>query len=151
MGVAITCMLVIANVQSSINEDIPKTSYVKMIDFFLLYAFNIIIVVMIYHTYQASHIAEEFSPNEDDIQFEKIRRKAEEDKAVNNPIINKLFKQNGLVNRLEAAARINKQGQIAFVVAFLLFQTVFWAVALSEFFSEKNIEELTVVQEMVEE
>ena len=28
--VAITCMLVIANVQSSINEDIPKTSYVKV-------------------------------------------------------------------------------------------------------------------------
>ena len=30
--VSITCMLVIANVQSSINEMVPKTSYLKMID-----------------------------------------------------------------------------------------------------------------------
>jgi len=28
--VAITCMLVIANVQSAINQDIPITSYVKV-------------------------------------------------------------------------------------------------------------------------
>jgi len=149
--VAITCMLVIANVQSSINEDIPKTSYVKMIDVFLLYAFNIIIVVMVYHTYQAAHIAEEFSPNEDDIQFEKIRKIAEQETVTNNPIIAKLFKQEGLGNRLDEARRINKQGQIAFVVTFLLFQTVFWAVSLAEYFSKKDILLMTEVQEMVEE
>ena len=43
-----------------------------MIDYFLMYSFNIIIVVMIYHTYQAAHIAEEFAPNEEDKQLEKV-------------------------------------------------------------------------------
>ena len=50
--VAITCMLVVANVQSSVGEMIPKTSYFKMIDYFLLYSLNVIILVMVYHTYQ---------------------------------------------------------------------------------------------------
>merc|ERR1719225_1639919 len=106
--VAITCMLVVANVQSSVGEMIPKTSYFKMIDYFLLYSLNVIILVMVYHTYQAAHIAE------------------------------------------EDARRINKQGQIFFVIAFLLFQIVFWAVALAEFLSEKNIEKLTIIKEAAE-
>ena len=70
--VAITCMLVVANVQSSVGEMIPKTSYFKMIDYFLLYSLNVIILVMVYHTYQAAHIAEEFAPNEDDAEMEKV-------------------------------------------------------------------------------
>merc|ERR1719205_65078 len=71
--VSITCMLVIANVQSSINTMVPKTSYLKMIDYFLMYSFNIIIVVMVYHTYQATHVEEQFSPNEDDKALERIK------------------------------------------------------------------------------
>ena len=54
------------------GEMIPKTSYFKMIDYFLLYSLNVIILVMVYHTYQAAHIAEEFAPNEDDAQLEKV-------------------------------------------------------------------------------
>ena len=45
--VTITCMLVVANVQSSVGDMIPKTSYFKMIDYFLLYRLNIIILVMV--------------------------------------------------------------------------------------------------------
>ena len=47
------------------------------------------------------------------------------------------------MDRMKEARRINKQGQIFFVVAFLLFQIVFWSVALSEFYSDKNIEKMT--------
>ena len=70
--VAITCMLVVANVQSSVGEMIPKTSYFKMIDYFLLYSLNVIILVMVYHTYMSAHIAEAFAPNDDDRQMEKV-------------------------------------------------------------------------------
>jgi hypothetical protein len=65
-------MLVVANVQSSVGEMIPKTSYFKMIDYFLLYSLNVIILVMVYHTYQAAHIAEEFAPHENDAEMEKV-------------------------------------------------------------------------------
>ena len=66
-------MLVVANVQSSVGEMIPKTSYFKMIDYFLLFSLNIIIIVMVYHTYQAAHIAEDFAPNEDDKEMQKVK------------------------------------------------------------------------------
>ena len=81
--VAITCMLVVANVQSSVGEMIPKTSYFKMIDYFLLYSLNVIILVMVYHTYQAAHIAEEFAPNDDDKQLEQVRKTKEQKSKTN--------------------------------------------------------------------
>jgi heme/copper-type cytochrome/quinol oxidase subunit 2 len=69
--VSITIMLVVANVQTNINDSVPKTSYLKMIDYFLIYSFNIIIIVIAYHTYLIAHIAEEFQPTEK----EKVRSK----------------------------------------------------------------------------
>ena len=41
--IAITTMMVVATIQSSVNKMIPKTAYYKMIDYWLLYTFNIII------------------------------------------------------------------------------------------------------------
>ena len=49
--IAITTMMVVATIQSSINKMVPKTAYYKMIDYWLLYSFNIIIIIMIVHTY----------------------------------------------------------------------------------------------------
>ena len=40
------------------------------------------------------------------------------------------------VDKLADANRINKQGQIFFVVGFVLFQIVFWSVAMAEFVPE---------------
>ena len=40
------------------------------------------------------------------------------------------------VDKLEDANRINKQGQILFVLGFVLFQIIFWAVAMAEFLPE---------------
>ena len=48
--IAITTMMVVATIQSSINKMVPKTAYYKMIDYWLLYSFNIIIIIMIVHT-----------------------------------------------------------------------------------------------------
>ena len=49
--ISITCMLIISTIQSSIDKMVPKTSYFKMVDIFLLYSFNIVIVIMGIHTY----------------------------------------------------------------------------------------------------
>merc|ERR1719468_606582 len=54
--IAITTMMVVATIQSSINKMVPKTSYIKMIDIWLIYSFNIIIVMMTIHTYMDSYI-----------------------------------------------------------------------------------------------
>ena len=54
--IAITTMMVVATIQSSINKMVPKTSYIKMIDIWLIYSFNIIIVMMTIHTYMDMYI-----------------------------------------------------------------------------------------------
>ena len=152
--VCITTMIVIANVQTSINTMVPKTSYLKMIDFFLIYSFNIIVVVMVYHTYISVHTNEKFAPNQDDLAMSRVRKlggvEGENDK--NNKLWNSFFTDGGKpVEKLKEAKRINKQGQIIFVIAFILFQVVFWSVGLSEFFSDKNIERMTLEEEIREE
>ena len=40
------------------------------------------------------------------------------------------------MDKLADANRINKQGQIFFVVGFVFFQIIFWSVALAEFVPE---------------
>ena len=59
--ISITCMLIISTIQSSIDKMVPKTSYFKMVDLFLIYSFNIVIVIMGIHTYMDTQI------NRDDV------------------------------------------------------------------------------------
>ena len=54
--ISITCMLIISTLQSSIDKMVPKTSYLKMVDIFLIYSFNIVIVIMASHTYMDTTI-----------------------------------------------------------------------------------------------
>ena len=71
--IAITTMMVVATIQSSINKIVPRTSYIKMIDIWLLYSFNIIIVMMVVHTYMDSFIKRD--PNDQrylSLKFYKI-------------------------------------------------------------------------------
>ena len=68
-----------------------------------------------------------------------------------NKLWNSFFIEGGEpVDKLEEARRVNKQGQIIFVVAFLIFQIIFWSVGLSEYFSENKIEKLTELEELRE-
>ena len=54
--IAITTMMVVATIQSSINKMVPKTAYYKMIDYWLLYSLNIIIFIMMVHTFMDTYI-----------------------------------------------------------------------------------------------
>ena len=151
--VSITTMIVIANVQSSINAMVPKTSYLKMIDYFLTYSFNIIVIVMIYHTYISLHIQEVFAPNEDDKAMNRVRNLGgvQGGNEKTDKLWNSFFTEGGKpVDKMKEARRINKQGQIIFVIAFILFQLIFWSVGLAEFFSDKNIEKMTELEELRE-
>ena len=48
--VALTVMLVVATIMSSIQSTLPPTAYYKLIDIWLLFTLNIIIMVMMGHT-----------------------------------------------------------------------------------------------------
>jgi hypothetical protein len=47
--ITITIMTILATIQSSINKLVPKTAYLKMIDIWLIYSFNINILIMAFH------------------------------------------------------------------------------------------------------
>ena len=57
-------MMVIATVQSSIVKMVPKTAYYKMIDFWLLYSFNIVIIIMIVHTIIDTYVPRDKTTNQ---------------------------------------------------------------------------------------
>jgi len=143
--IAITTMMVVATIQSSINKMVPKTAYYKMIDYWLLYSFNIIIIIMIVHT-----IMDKFIPRDKKTAIAinpRIRRKKKADDAADNEADNDeasdkidLFGENpdwepGWVK----AYKINAAGQIGNLVVFLLFNIVFWSIALSHFYRELDL------------
>ena len=57
-------MMVVATVQSSIVKMVPKTAYYKMIDYWLLYSFNIIIIIMIVHTIIDTYLPRDKTTNQ---------------------------------------------------------------------------------------
>lgn len=143
--IAITTMMVVATIQSSINKMVPKTAYYKMIDYWLLYSFNIIIIIMIVHTYTDKFIPRNKKTGIAINPRLKKKKKADdnpEDEAENkegNDAID-LFGDNpdwdpGWVK----AYRINAAGQIGNLVVFLLFNIVFWSIALSHFYQELDL------------
>ena len=69
----------------------------------------------------------------------------------NDKTWNNFFTEGGKpVDKLKEARRINRQGQIIFVVAFIMFQVIFWSVGLAEFYSDKSIEKMTELEEIRE-
>ena len=62
--ISITIMMVVATVQSSIVKMVPKTAYYKMIDYWLLYSFNIIIIIMIVHTIIDTYVPRDKTTNQ---------------------------------------------------------------------------------------
>jgi len=51
--VTLTTMLVVATITSTIQSDLPKTSYYKLIDWWLFFSANVLVVTMIFHTFLA--------------------------------------------------------------------------------------------------
>jgi len=143
--IAITTMMVVATIQSSINKMVPKTSYLKMIDIWLMYSFNIIIFIMIVHT-----TMDRFIPRDPKTQIAinpKVQRKKNTDgdgeddgEGETNDDKIDLFGDNpcwdpGWVQ----AYRINTAGQIGNLIVFFLFNVVFWSVSLSHFYKEFDL------------
>jgi len=126
--ISITIMMVIATVQSSIVKMVPKTAYYKMIDFWLLYSFNIVIIIMIVHTIIDNYLPRDkrtqhaFNP-----RLKKPNHDIEDDKEDKIDLFgdNPQWEE-GWVK----AYRINALGQILNIVIFLLFNVVFWTIAL---------------------
>jgi len=136
--IAITTMMVVATMQSSIDKMVPKTSYFKMIDVWLLYSFNIIIVMMALHTYMDTFI------KRDPVLYRainpKFRKKPgsadEHEDFVIGDKIDVWGNNPGWDPSYVKAYRINYMGQVLNLGIFFGFNIIFWSVALSHYYSE---------------
>ena len=58
--VALTVMLVMASLQSSVQDSLPKTAYFKFIDWWILFSLNTQIWIMAFHTAQGIYANKEY-------------------------------------------------------------------------------------------
>ncbi len=58
--VALTVMLVMASLQSSVQDSLPKTAYFKFIDWWILFSLNTQIWIMAFHTFQGIYANKEY-------------------------------------------------------------------------------------------
>ena len=74
--VSLTLMLVIATIVASIQTTLPATPYLKMIDIWLFVAMNMMVYLLVYHTFLEYITKKEVNKdlNIKDIFFSKSRR-----------------------------------------------------------------------------
>ena len=126
--IVLTTMLVIATITSSIQQDLPITSSYKLIDWWFLICFNLMVMTLGFHTYLAYII----------------------NNSRNQPIINGNIKKVQPINdigserefilqqTLKQAAWLNTVAKIAFIVFLIVFNFIFWIIALFEHFKSSD-------------
>ena len=62
--VSLTLMLVIATITASIQQTLPATPYFKMIDIWLFFSMNLMVISLIFHTYLQFVVKKETKDNE---------------------------------------------------------------------------------------
>jgi len=138
----ITTMMVVATIQSAINKMVPKTSYIKMIDVWLLYSFNIIIVMMGVHTYMDTFIRRDPTDKSPRPMAINPRIKVKSSDGTDRPVdkIDPFAEENpGWDPNWVKAYKVNFMGKVVNVVVFLVFNIIFWSIALSHYYSDINI------------
>ena len=152
--VVLTTMLVIATVQSTIQADLPKTAYYKLIDWWLLFSLNILVVTMIFHTYlsyKCARIDAKEKAIKDEIKKHKLPRfvsaagtrvgTGESSAVLNGNGVRSIHTDDidniddeDLPDPYKVPKRMNRIVQILYVLIIVIFLIGFWIVALVEYF-----------------
>ena len=109
------------------KKDLPITSYFKLIDWWLLVISNVLVITLGFHTYLAyinNKAKEEEGIDEKNIMRVKPIRARGEDMNENQICSRILLKRR--------AAWLNMVAKIVFIVFLIIFNVVFWIIALLE-------------------
>ena len=112
---------------SLFKKDLPITSYFKLIDWWLLVISNVLVITLGFHTYLAyinNKAKEEEGIDEKNIMRVKPIRARGEDMNENQICSRILLKRR--------AAWLNMVAKIVFIVFLIIFNVVFWIIALLE-------------------
>eukprot|EP00094_Tigriopus_californicus_P006421 TCALIF_06184-PA protein Name:"Similar to GLRB Glycine receptor subunit beta (Homo sapiens)" AED:0.20 eAED:0.20 QI:0/1/0.66/1/1/1/6/0/430 len=127
--VTLTTMLVVATITSTIQDGLPKTSYYKLIDWWLLFSLNMLVLTMALHTYVAHCCFR--AKNEKPIYF-NLKRVYPRSESRDDQT-KKLPDLDGEEDVLKHPKTVNRLGKLALLCVVLLFNGIFWTVALNEY------------------
>ncbi|XP_040564481.2 uncharacterized protein [Lepeophtheirus salmonis] len=127
--VTLTVMLVVATLTSTIQAGLPKTAYYKLIDYWLMFCFNILVVLMFYHTYIHHYVRQEkmrmSSRNSIHPLGNTIGTTARKPGPRQRPI-GKYMTQDDIEEEVIRKARlVNKRGKLCFFLGILIFNLIF--------------------------
>ena len=105
-------------------QNLPATSYYKLIDWWLLFCFIVLVVILQFHTYLAYLISKAKTEPKIEKNVTQVQP-FDADKNEDHLVTRKSFKQ---------AAWLNKVGKMIFIIVLILFNLLFWTVALIEHF-----------------
>ena len=123
------------------SQDLPKTAYLKMIDIWMVFTILMMVASMVFHTLVARKVI-----MEKDTPMSMMSENSVMLKAMGWPVCNKLkkkvfppttpwMKQMKKENEeLKGAKRLNRAGQVFFIIVVVLFLAVYWFIALKEYF-----------------
>lgn len=132
--VTLTVMLVVATIMSTIQQSLPKTSYYKLIDYWLMFTLNILAFMMLFHTYLQFSIKRDkdevfighLLPPHRPPPHHRPNSKADLEKPGKGYVG---FDDDILKN----AVKVNKFGKVLFLIIVISFNVGFWLIALSEY------------------
>ena len=127
MYLGLLVYLFIILIYHCLKKDLPITSYFKLIDWWLLVISNVLVITLGFHTYLAyinNKAKEEESIDEKTIMRVKPIRARREDMDENQTSSRILLKRQ--------AAWLNMVAKIVFIVFLIIFNVVFWIIALLE-------------------
>ena len=127
MYLGLLVYLFIILIYHCLKKDLPITSYFKLIDWWLLVISNVLVITLGFHTYLAyinNKAKEEEGIDEKTIMRVKPIRARGVDMDENQTSSRILLKRQ--------AAWLNMVAKIVFIVFLIIFNVVFWIIALSE-------------------
>jgi len=125
--VSLTLMLVIATISASIQQSLPATPYFKMIDIWLFFSMNLMVVCLIFHTY-LEYVVQTVEKNEKRSTMSILRRNT----------AGKIHPSDIDEDDHQHAKRVNRMGIYLYIGVVVGFFTVFWIAAFVEFFTPSS-------------
>ncbi|TRY75302.1 hypothetical protein TCAL_15664 [Tigriopus californicus] len=128
--VTLTVMLVVATIMSTIQQNLPKTAYYKLIDYWLMFILNILASMMLFHTFLQFTIKRD---NQSQSFLSRLFRQPESrNKTIQTSHPGKRYVGYD-DNIMRDAQKTNQLGKTLFLLVILIFNLIFWIVALGEY------------------
>jgi len=147
--VSLTLMLVIATISASIQQSLPATPYFKMIDIWLFFSMNLMVVCLIFHTYLEYVVQTvEKSEKSADVYRRPSIKTVYEPMPDDRPrstmsILRRNTGAKVLPSDIDEddhqhAKRVNRMGIYLYIGVVVGFFTIFWIAAFVEFFTPSS-------------